>query len=279
MEKIPLDKSWIIRMGFLDIINEYGDIAIFLDTQKNLNDDLLALKRVAETWKLEKKINVGESGTIYRFFKFASWKLKLGKEFVLEGTLKDRKICDDSSIVSWPLEKLLELDNGTSQWASAAILMGDETRISNPPYKLKVTHDAVDHWKSQRAKNESWLPRYDNTILRQSEVYLKMCKGEAFGFIPEQAEDYCFARIFGLISKEEGEGKWPALRGHESDRIAEMEVVIQQIERGEQIASKDHRVVQAVGMYQKLNNIDSTVMYPTSVNKSWPQFWEFINTQ
>ena len=31
------------------------------------------------------------------------------------------------------------------------------------------------------------------------------------------------ARAFGFISKEEGEEKWPSLRGHESDRIEEME--------------------------------------------------------
>ena len=128
---IPLDKSWIIRMGFLDVINGYKDIVSFLNLQKDLNDDLLALKRVAENWEVSSELNVGESGTLYRFFQFASWKLSLDKKFVLEGTLRHRNICNDSSIVSWPIQKLLTLDNGTSQWASVAILMGDEGKIEN----------------------------------------------------------------------------------------------------------------------------------------------------
>ena len=87
---IPLDKSWIIRMGFLDIISGRRDILTFFNSQANLNDDLLALKRVAETWDTGDEINVGESGTIYRFFKFASWKLGLKKNYS-RGNIKGQK--------------------------------------------------------------------------------------------------------------------------------------------------------------------------------------------
>ncbi len=274
---IPLDKSWIIRMGFLDTINGYKDIIIFLENQQNLNDDLQALKRVSNDWATKNELNVGESGTLYRFFKFANWKLHLNKNFIVEGTLKNRDICDNSSITVLTIEKLLALDNSTSQWASAAILMGNTEEFKNPPYKLKVTYDAVSHWKEQRGKGEIWQPRYDETILKQAITFIKMHKSEKVDFVSEQAEDYCFARVFNFISKEEGEKKWPALRGHESDRIAEMEKVIEQIKKNEDIISKDHRVVQAVGMYQKLNKLTSTIIYPKSVNKSWPQFWDFLD--
>ena len=47
---IPLDKSWIIRMGVLDIIQGYDDITSFLDSQDNLGGDLKALRRVVESW-------------------------------------------------------------------------------------------------------------------------------------------------------------------------------------------------------------------------------------
>ena len=46
---IPLDKSWIIRMGALDIINGSNDIKKNLDKQKDLGDDLIALKNISKT--------------------------------------------------------------------------------------------------------------------------------------------------------------------------------------------------------------------------------------
>ena len=97
---IPLDKSWIIRMGILDIVNGCDDINIFLSKQKDLGDDLLALKRAVENWKSDEAIDIGESGTLYRFLKFASWKLGLNKKFIKQGTLADRKINDDSKIIN-----------------------------------------------------------------------------------------------------------------------------------------------------------------------------------
>jgi D-serine dehydratase len=64
---IPLDKSWIIRMGVLDLINKYPDALDFLEGQKNLSDDLVVLKRICRDWADKENIDVGESGTLYRF--------------------------------------------------------------------------------------------------------------------------------------------------------------------------------------------------------------------
>ena len=55
---IPLDKSWIIRMGFLDVIHGYEDINTFLEKQKDLNDDLLSLKIVCKEWNTQDDIHV-----------------------------------------------------------------------------------------------------------------------------------------------------------------------------------------------------------------------------
>ena len=73
------------------------------------------------------------------------------------------------------------------------------------------------------------------------------------------------------MTAEEGEKRWPSLRGHESDRIAEMEEALQQKE----ITSRDHRVIQAIAM---LKRDKITIKYPDSVNKSWPQFWQVLGT-
>ena len=73
-------------MGVLDIINGYSDIDLFLNLQKNLNDDLLSLKRCSLDWKTKKEIDVGESGTLYRFLKFISWKKGLDHHTYIHNT-------------------------------------------------------------------------------------------------------------------------------------------------------------------------------------------------
>jgi hypothetical protein len=275
MKYIPLDKSWIIRMGVLDILNRYEDIIKFLE-YKELNDDLQAMLRAAKSWHVEKEIDVGESATLYRFLKFASWKLNLNKKFILRGTLAKRRVCDNPEIINYSQKELLKLDNGTSQWASAAVLLGDNERIDNPPYKLQVTYDAVEHWNRRRVKGVCWEPRFDATIANQAQAFLDIVRTDKTDWKPEQAEGYCFARAFGLITKEEGEKRWPSLRGHESDRVTEMENAIEQLNNDEEITSKDHRVVQATAMLAKIEEKKIKIKYPESVNKSWPLFWEFL---
>jgi len=264
-------------MGILDLINGYSDIALFLEKQKDLNDDLMALKKVCDNWEKNTTIDVGESGTLYRFLQFASWKLGLNKEFITHGTLKKRDTTDNSDIINYSLTDLLELDNQTSQWASASILLGNKERISNPPYKLGLTYEAVAHWKQPRTKGKSWQPRYDDTILNQALTFLRLLKKESVTFVPEQAEDYCFARAFNFINAKQGELLWPSLKGHESNRIVEMEEMLTHYRNKKQITSRDHRVVQAIAMKGVAENIKVNFKYPESVNKTWPQFWDFLS--
>lgn len=276
---IPLDKSWINRMGILDIVNGRDDIQKFLAEQSNLGDDLIALKRCAENWSTGGVIDVGESGTLYRLLKFASWKLGLKKEFRTQGTLSHRKVTDDPGIVNLSQAELLKLDNGTSQWATAKVLLGDTERLPNPPYKLARTYEAVDHWQQQRAQNLMWVPKYDETISGQAQAFEKMLQGERPNFVPAQAEDFCFAYIFGYITAEEGEQRWPALRYHESDRIVEVQEMHERTKNGEPVTSHDHRVVQAIAMWAKLNSHEVKFTHPEAVNKSWVQFWDFLKKE
>jgi hypothetical protein len=269
---IPPDKSWMIRLGVLDLLSGYDDSIMFLEknyTQRS--DDLQSMYHASIGWKEgREKVCAGESATLYRFLRFSSW--KLGKKLEIEktGTLVDRPMCDNPEIVTWPLERLLTLDGGTSQWASAAVIMGNTEKVEKIPFKLQVTYNAVSHWKTARDQNKPWKERYDETLLKQAEAYTQWLKTGKMRFKPEQAEDYCFARAFGLISAEEGEKIWPGLRGHESDRIKEMEKALSE----EVVSSKDHRVVQAVAMAK---GEKARIAYPFSVNKSWPQFWQFLD--
>lgn len=273
---IPLDKSWIIRMGVLDLINDYKDITNFLEKQQKLCDDLIALKRVAINWPAKKPLEVGESGTLYRFLKFALWKKGEQREFVLSGSLKNRKICDNPDIINWSLEQLLTLDNKTSQWASASVLIGNKEKIENPPYKLKLTYEAVEHWNNKRNSGLCWSAGYDKTIERQALAYLNLLKTGKIAFTPQHSEDYCFARAFGLITPEEAEKRWPSLQGHESNRIKHMEDTLKTADKKEIIDSIDHRAIQAIVMRQKSRHEAVYIRNRNAVNKSWSQFWEFI---
>lgn len=275
---IPFDKSWMIRMGVLDMLNGRRDTIDFLSKQRDLSDDLKTLETASHEWLAgDENIYVGESGTLYRFLQFASWKNGLNKQFIKTGTLNGRKMTNDPAIVNFSLEDLAQLDNNTSQWASAAVLFGSKEQLPNPAYKLQLTYDAVKHWREQRQQNKIWSPRYDETILKQAEAFLELINTGATKFRPVQAEDYCFGRIFGSITPEEALIRWPSLQGHESNRIESMEVAIEQIRNEETVDSKDHRVVQAVGMYTKYKNMHPRIQHPESVSKSWPQFWLFLS--
>ena len=173
---IPLDKYWIIRMGVLDLINGYDDINNFLDKQSHLGDDLLALKRASKVWKTDKSIDVGESGTLYRFLQFASWKLCLNKKFIRRGKLVHRKVCSDPKIIHWNLKKLLILDGGTSQWASAAVLLGNAEKLNKAPFFLQRTLEAKKYWEEHRKKGKRWEAQYDGILSKQAKYFIKCIK-------------------------------------------------------------------------------------------------------
>lgn len=273
---VPWDKSWVIRMGVRDLLaGKKRRTLNFLETQESLNEDLIALATALFSWTLGGiPVDVGESGTLYRFLRFASWKLGRPVTFIRSGTLKTRQICDDSSIVNLPQRELLKLDNGTSQWASAAVLCGDQERLSDAPYKLQLTYVAVTHWEV--FKESGWIPRRDRTIERQADAFNGLFHRGQLAFKPEQAEDFCFAYAFCGMSAAEGLAQWPSLLGHESNRIDEMGQALLQAKKGEVVQSRDHRVVQAVAMWCVFNGKPTLVAHPGAVNKSWPQFWEFL---
>lgn len=268
---IPFDKSWLMRLGVLDLLLDNPDTEAFLfEHRDNLSTDLQALAHASQQWRDGTDIDVGESGTLFRFLQFAAWKNDEDRTFIKKGTLSTRQITSDPSIVELNLSELLKLDNGTSQWASAAVLLGNTELPNEPmPFKLQLTYDAVKHWIQKRKQGETWEARVDNTIGRQVAAFLRWQQTGDMAFTPEQAEDYCFARAFGLITPAEGEARWPSLRQHESDRIASMEQSLEQ----DVVNSDDHRVVQAVA-FLKGNTV--TYLNPTAVRKSFPLFWELI---
>lgn len=285
-EFLPVfDKSWVIRLGLLDVMAGNTTTADSLDytaRSKPIGEDLQALARVSRQWLAGEDLDVGESGTIYRFFKFASWMEAAAnpdaptRTFKKSGSLITRDITDDPSIINMPIEELLLLDGGTTQWASVAVLLrapvpGARQMSSEPKYQLSL--DAKSHWLRARIFNTDCEFYSDSTINNQAKAFVEAIKFARFEFTPMQAEDYCIARAYGLITSAEGDRLWPKLRKHESDRIESMELAIEQATTGKTITVNDHRVVQAVAMRFGLPR--ARFKYPDCVAKSWPEFWEF----
>jgi hypothetical protein len=275
---IPIDKSWAIRCIALDILHGYRDSVEILKYHKLPTDVQYAVEAV-EKWDTHINIPVGESGTLYRFLQYIIWHTGDQKHLTKSGTLLNRKICADKYILNYSFEELLKLDKGTSQWASAAYLCGKRGIPKKIPVKLQTTIDAYNHWTSVRGKDEKWEVRFDDTILQQVVCFTDMYHKRETNWKPKHSEDYCFARAMGLITKEEGLSKWPTLVNHETNRIDEMERAITLMEYNGVISSPDHRVVQSLAMKSVLDNRYFICWTPKVVEKSWPQFWEFINSK
>lgn len=274
LEKLlPLDKSWMIRMGMLDLQANSDQSRLYLREHKGkLGDDLLALLSILENWHSSGSLDVGESGTLFRFVQFYCWLVGDTREIIKHGTLRNRDLCRDPGVIRMNLKELLFLDGGTSQWASAAVLFGAITlkKGNEIPYKLQSTVEAVDHWHRAQETGGSWLPKIDKTIKQQATAYLRWKQSGKMRFTPEQAEDFPFACAFGLMTPEQGEVRWPQLRNHETDRINEMGKLL----KSDMIDSPDHRVVQALAM--RFPERAVTERSKKVVNKTWPQFWSFL---
>ena len=178
-------------------------------------------------------------------------------------------------IKKWPdnltdlsIAELLKL--GTSQYASAAIIMGAEPdNIENLHPKCQL---AIEAKKKYFESGGQWIPKYDDVIIGQLENFLH--KKEITNPI---AEDYCYLRAFNLITYEEGARRWPELSTHECNRLKVMEEVCKNFDKYIEVPD-DHRVVMAIALRQLSLNLPIRVNNRQCVAKSWPQFWKWLET-
>ena len=223
-------------------------------------------------------------------FSYLSWKQGVKKVFRTSKTLagdRNSNITLNPEFIDrkkWSLEKLLKLDGGTTQMASAVLLLDE-----NPPsidrlnltkhqeYFLTLTIQERKYWEEKQSRGEQWHLVYDETIERQAQAFLSWNERMEQIFEARQAEDYCFARAFRLITPEEGRSLSSSLAGHETNRFLEMERAIQKYESDNIIDSPDHRVVQAMVMLAKIDGRQPIVTNKNAVEKTWPQFWKFID--
>jgi hypothetical protein len=308
----PWSKSWLIRLGLLDILHGRRQIEEFLASQPDLSDDLKALARVAQDWRTRHPLRVGESGTIYRYTMYAAEKLGDARIFEPDGSLVNREISKDTAaIVRESQRELLRRDGGTTQWASAAVLLGDPERLPDAEPELRMSYDAYAYWMEQCHAHElDWEPRLDLTIIRQARVFLELLAyrerprevrhdpdytpppqprplvavpAERPRFKPIISEDFALAVALDEMTVEEGARRWPKLSQHESNRLREMPRLLKLMrsyDGSQKIdAPPDHRLVMAIAMranYDGPSLGPKDFTNPGCVSKSWPRFWDFV---
>ncbi len=280
---VPWDKSDGIRKTWLDIINSNDKVqhSSGLDFLRfrlhEVSTDLQAMYVGGSAWMNgDRNIYVGESGTVYRFMRLKAWQEGRNVEFIKEGSLLKRKMYDNPDVLEMTPEERLALDGGTSQWESAAYICGLSEKIDNPPEKLQLTYDCVEQWKACKRKRRGWHFTFDMTILRQAVAYLRQLHLKERIFEPRHSEDYCFARAFEYMTREEGEARWPQLKHHESNRLDEMETELERMLAGGPIKSDDHRVMANSAMRAVVEKKKPVIINQDCAKKSWPEFMTFI---
>ena len=282
LEYIPWCKSWTERMAILDATRGYAKNSskILQKYEGELSDDLKSVKNCIDVWdKPEIPLNVGEAGTWYRLLWFYFTKNNIKREIIKEGTLKGREVCNNSEIVDskkWPPERLLTLDDGTTQFATAAYLCGDERIVKDiiyytPKYeKLHMTYESVPYWNEKIKNNEPWEMRKDKTIERQVRAYLQYLKTGHMVFVPRHSEDYCFAKIFNTMPPEL-ENSFTSVKKHESDRT-KINDAIEEARIYHKTSSKDHRIITNLVLDYLAKGIDLHVEHPENISKAWPKY-------
>jgi hypothetical protein len=287
---VPRDNGWPIRLGFLDVTRGYGshDVVTYFKKQTDLSGDEKAALAVFSAWSGKGTFDVGESGTIYRLLRFYLWKMGIDREIITHGTLTKRveEMEATKDIIRWPLKRLLTLENGTSQWATAAILLNNRDVLRENSFYLQKTYDAMKHWSEQRTNSLCWEGRMDPTITTQCQLYFSIMINGDCNLKPKRLGDcdlYCFLRAFDRITTRHGKKIWPQLQNHESNRIETMENALREVFTEETIHSDDHRVVQATAMLLQaqeprldVESIKNRFSNPNCVAKKWPNFWEFM---
>ena len=279
---VPADKTITRTKIALDDREGFTDTAEILASYPyQLPEDVISFHRALRQYRASLPVEVGEGGAGYRSLLYLSHLERKPTVFIKSGNLIPRPIYEDADLVTMSDEELLTLDDETSQYGSARITWDPFAKMKpelvQSKFKLALVETAIHDWYTARREGRRWQVQSDATIYRQAAAYFECLTTAQIDFAPMQSEDYCFARAFGVMTAEEGLARWPTLPGHESNRITEMELAINQATSEDGIVtSNDHRVVQAVALRFGLPK--SRFAHPDCVAKSWPLFWEFRDT-
>lgn len=270
---MPWHKSLIIRFVFQDVTHGKIERSIkwLEDNYGSLGDDLQATLRTLQQFKAGKDLDVGESGTLLRFWRYYLLSIGDTRRIIVRGTARKRQFYAGEDVIDMDTEELLALDDGTSQWASIAALCGRiERPVGELPGHLELTFNAIKLWQDAKFYQEMWPARKDRYIIEMVEAWLEWRRTGIMKLKVDNAEKVFLAAMFGLITAEEAHQQFPQMIHHESNRI-------KAIKRYRHwwwliVGSRDHRIVQGLAMRGRRR----WFLHRHCVNKTWPQFWRFM---
>ena len=271
---LPWHKSLIIRFVFLDLIRGKVDRSIkwLEDNYDSLGDDLKALLRSLKQFLAGEDIDVGESGTLLRFWRYYLLTIGDDRQIIVRRTARKRQFYRGTDVINMTDHQLLMLDNGTSQWASIAALCGRITRPAGElPGHLELTFNAIKLWQDAEFYEEMWPARKDRYITEMVEAWLEWHRTGIMKLRIDNAEKAFFGAMFGLITPEEAYQQFPQMVHHESNRIKAMKRYRHRW--WFVVGSRDHRVVQGLAMRGRR----CVFLHRRCVNKTWPQFWKLMS--
>lgn len=253
-DRMPWDKSLIIRYAFLDLIRGVPQRSIkwLEDNYNDLGDDLRALLRTLKQYLAGEDLDVGESDTLRVFWLEFLRSRGDDREVVSSGTLKLRDPASPQS----------------SKWASIAVLLGQQPDPTVKAPHLALTYRAKWQWEQATERGEMWVPQKDQVIAELWEAYLIWRQTGVMPLVVDNPEKTCQAMAFGLTTPTEALALYPGIADHESNRPVAMQAALDNLEW---IVSDDHRVVMAMAMlgvpYENFSN-------PGCVTKSDRHFWQ-----
>ncbi len=257
-----------------------------------LGDDIKAAVEVGHQLSDETRpsINPGDSRTLRIEAEFLDMlqysedpKLR-PRKFVLSPMQKRRYTPVPKDLPRWALEDMLFLEDGTTQWASAAILLQDrfdEARELIPDIRpnkrlmLEKSKSARARILGARALGKAVLldeRDYDMTFLRQDQAfYTSVVTGEAIRFEPLHSEDVYDAIFTGTITPKQAVKLFPQITRHEVNRYEEA-IRLLNGDRKRPLNTEDHRAAMAAIKYLGYTKWTKTTV--KAINKTRPQFFE-----
>jgi hypothetical protein len=293
-ERLPTyGKSEIIRWvvgyaqhGSPEEAAQATEVVELANTAGNHGEDIQAAIRVGRQLQdPESVLQPGDSRTLLIYTRVHLYTRGMfDREIELTSMQVSREVEDDPEILGMSLLDSLSLSGGTTQWASALILLqGREDweikdLLATIPKEqhtmilrsVRVRNELQQNIRKQKPFELTEADR-ERTITGEAQhLFTRLSTGLNPLIVPTHSEQVIQAVMNGSITLKEAERNFPMLRQHETDRIAELTKVMNQ----EVVDTPDHRMF--FGAVNTRDEPEFTERSERAGNKTAPKFLESV---
>lgn len=225
-----INKSSGIRWVVKDALSPENTVVnTFLHTPENypFGEDMEAAFRVSRQLKTGEPLEPGDSRTLLIMSRMLLYTKRIDRKIILTPMQERRNVEDDPAIADLPLMEMLKLSGGTTQWASAAILLQErhpdeiqkilQALPEEQRTMIRLTIDIKRRWLCYRALGRPFViteQEKEQTLLRQASHYVtRLVTGANLPFKPLHSEDAIYAVMSGNMTLEEAAELFPMLPG------------------------------------------------------------------